>query len=767
MTPDPGAPDDPPAAGGSDDAAGSTGRALGAAEETPATRRATSLGRRVQPPPARSAPRPRSSVATAPESDETGAGSSEAPPSEAPPSEAPPSEAESPEAEAPKPEAPAAEAPAAEAPEPGDGPPPTARSRQVLRGPRPQPFGRRRVLPVAIVFAIVAGIVVAVLGSAPDLRPIASASATIPPVAIDGYLVSVAGLRQRAADAARGIAPFAAAVDDLQAWAENAVKISPQPVQPLVVVGNDNVLVSDASRAYGLGLAYVTSGDERFAAAAAATIRAWVGRVKWADDICPDNGGCHTTLSISRAAAGFAFGADLIAGSPTWTADDIAALKDWLRTVILPAASERPNNWGDAGTFLRVAVAAYLGDESEFDAAIAKWRSLMDLVEASGRIPEESRRGTAGISYTQEALQYKLAVARIAESHGIDLWDTVGAKGGSLKGALDRLAYFSNHPQEWPDAANAEVPAPGPAWEIAYAHWQEPAWVPFVQAARPYGDRGHSALRWTTLTNGIPIDPIAAEGSPPPAGSPSPPAPSPSPTADPPATSEPSTAPPDGPGLTDLRARLVETAATGDVRVRVTWTGPAGADAVRLDWSGSGSWHRLLDSRRASGSTVDARPAGTVAYRGRLTDGGHVGPWRELPDVTTERIDAGPGSLALDGDWAMAAGSGYSGGRALSTAQSGATATWRGRAGDLLVIGPVGPSRGQLEVIVDGRSVATVSLHAASYVARRVLATVHFDLSGDHEVVLRAIARPGASTVAVDEIVRLETGVLSSPGAAP
>ncbi len=758
MTSDPGAPDDPTVAGGPDDAAAGLGEeAVPAAEETPVSRRATSLGRRVQPPRSRSASRPASvsanaaEVATAPDP--------LAPDPFAPEPDSPPSEADVDLA--------AADAQPGVGVEPARGDPgTTARSRPVRAGSRPQPFGRRRVLPVAIVVAIAAGVVVAVLGSAPDLRPIASASATVEPVAIDGYLVSVSELRRRAADAARGIAPVAAAVDDLMAWAEDAVRVSPKPVQPLVVVGNDNVLVSDASRAYGLGLAYVASGDERFAAAAATTIWAWDGRVKWADDVCPDNGGCHTTLSISRAAAGFAFGADLIAGSPTWTADDIAALKSWLGTVILPAASERPNNWGDAGTFLRVAIAAYLGDESEFDAAIAKWRSLMDLVEASGRIPEESRRGTAGISYTQEALQYKLAVARIAESHGIDLWDTVGAKGGSLKAALDRLAYFSNHPQEWPDAKNAEVPAPGPAWEIAYAHWQDPAWVPFVAAARPYGDRGHSALRWTTLTNGIPIDPRVAGGSGAPAGSPRrrrrrrrapvrPPRsrrPPPSPT---------------GPVLTDLGARLVETAATGDVRVRISWAAPTAADAVRLDWSSSGSWHRLLDSSRDSGSTVDARPAGTVAYRGRVTDGGQAGPWRELADVTTERIDAGPASLSLDGDWAMAAGSGYSGGHALSTDRSGSTATWRGRAGDLLVIGPVGPTRGQLEVIVDGRSVATVSLHAASYAARRVLATIHFDGSGDHEVVLRAAGRAGASTVAVDEIVRLATAGLSSPGAAP
>jgi hypothetical protein len=627
--------------------------------------------------------------------------------------------------------------------------------------PRPHPFGRRRVLPAAIVVAIAAGVIVAVLGSPPAQRPVASALSSTPVAESGGYLVSVSELRRRAGDAARGISPYAAAVDDLMTWAGAAVRATPHPVQPLVVVGNDNVLVDDATRAYGLGLGYAVSGDERYAVAAAATIRAWVQNVRWADDTCTDDGGCHTTLSISRAAPGFVFGAGMIADSEAWTADDATAFRSWLRAVILPAASERPNNWGDAGTFMRVVVADYLGDRTAFDSAIAKWRSLLDLIEANGRIPEESRRGTAGISYTQEALQYKLAVARIAELRGIDLWDAVGAKGATLKIALERLAYFSSHPDEWPDAANPDVPTPGPAWEIAYAHWPEPAWVGFVEAVRPYGDRGHSAIRWTTLTNGVPIDPITAGGSPSPTGSGPPASFLPAESASPPAASD----APDVPSLTSIRARLVDTTASGDVRVRVSWSAPRGADRVRIEWSTGGSWHRLVDTDRANGSSVDARPAGTISYRGRLTEGGREGPWIELRDVVTQRIDARPSTLGLHGTWSMAGGS-YSAGSALSTDQVGATATWEGRASGLLIIGPVGPTRGRLEVIVDGHLVKAVSLSAGAYAARRVLASLHWAETGEHRVVLRADGVAGR-TVAIDELVRLDSGTLSSPASMP
>ena len=627
--------------------------------------------------------------------------------------------------------------------------------------PAAHPFGRRRVVPAAIVVAIAAGVMVAVLGSSPGQRPVAPALSPSPIAASDGYLVTVAELRKRAVDAGRGIGPYAAAVDDLMTWAAGAVRSSAHPVQPLVVAGNDNVLVDDATRAYGLGLGYAVSGDERYAVAAAATIRAWAQNVRWADDTCTDDGGCHTTLSISRAAPGFVFGAAMIADSAAWTADDETAFRSWLRTVILPAASERPNNWGDAGTFMRVVVADYLGDQGAFDRAIAKWRSLLDLIEANGRIPEESRRGTAGISYTQEALQYKVAVARIAELRGIDLWDAVGAQGATLKIALERLAYFSAHPDEWPDAVDPEVPTPGPAWEIAYAHWPETAFVPFVQAVRPYGDRGHSAIRWTTLTNGVPIDPITAGGSPTPARSGPPASLAPEESAAPPAPSDAL----DVASLTSIRARLVDTAASGDIRVRVSWSAPRGADRVRIDWSTDGSWHRLVIDDGRTGSSVDARPPRTVSYRGRLTDGGRDGPWIELRDVVSQRIDARPSTLALHGAWSMAGGS-YSGGSALSTDQAGATATWEGRASDLLIIGPVGPTRGRLEVIVDGHLVKTVSLNAGTYAPRRLLASLHWAGTGEHRVVLRAASADGR-TVAIDELVRLDSGTLSSPASTP
>ena len=53
------------------------------------------------------------------------------------------------------------------------------------------------------------------------------------------------------------------------------------------------------------------------------TIRAWVDTAVVTADTCPDGGGCHTSLILGRAGPGFAFGADLIAASGAWSADDV------------------------------------------------------------------------------------------------------------------------------------------------------------------------------------------------------------------------------------------------------------------------------------------------------------------------------------------------------------------------------------------------------------------------------------------------------------
>jgi hypothetical protein len=574
-----------------------------------------------------------------------------------------------------------------------------------------------------------------------------------------GYLIDAASLRERARLAADGVEPYRAAVDDLLAWAETAVAEPATPDDTIRIDGTEGPFVDDARRVYGLGLAYVVTGEERYASAARATIRAWVDTARGTANTCPDHGGCQTSLIMGRVGPGFLMGADLLEGSASWTAADRDAFRAWLRDVVLPAASQRLNNWGDAGDFLRVAAADYVGDQPEFAAAIEHWRALIDLIEADGRIPEEVRRGDSGIQYTQEAIQYKVAVAEIASRRGIDLWSYQGKAGGTLRAAIDRLASYWDRPEAWPDHPGADVPSTGPFWEIAYARFRDPRWRPIIEDRRPYGDFGHSAIAWTTLTHGVPFEPVLAEG---PSASPSA-RPTTSPAAEPSQTpsGEPS---PDGVADLDrLSARLRDP--WGDrLPVRIGWRTDPEDGPVDVERSVDGGAWRAL-SPDTTTRVDDEVPIDTpVDYRVRPADGGDAVPWSTIDDLRVRRTEPTAETVDLDGSWSTAASAGYSRGRALSTDQAEARLTWRGTARSLIVVGPVGPTRGRMIIDVDGERAEVVELYAPVYDARIMLFTVHWADGEEHEVRIEARHRSGRTTVAVDDLVTLAAAVSVAPG---
>ena len=396
-------------------------------------------------------------------------------------------------------------------------PPPPTDDPAAMAPPQPRPPRRAGpragllVLAVAIVGALaLVGLGVATLGLGPSPTP-------RPPAFVlgertPGYLVSVEELRDRAALAADGVEPYAEAVADLLVFADRAVQRDPEPEDPLDINGTEAPFVDDTAAAYGLGLAYVVTGEARYAEAAARYILGWVETTGSTRDACPDRGSCQTSLIVGRTAPGFVFAADLIAGSGALDAAETAAFRTWLATVILPTASTLENNWGDAGAFTAVVLTDYLGDRPGLDAALERWRVQADRIAADGHIPEETRRGSAGISYTQESLQYRVAVARIGDRYGLDLWGFRADGGATLAEAIDYLASYWSRPEAWPWDPDASVPSTGPFWEIAYAHAPTAAYEPIILDRRPYGQQGHSALRWTTLTNGVPLEGASLSG---------------------------------------------------------------------------------------------------------------------------------------------------------------------------------------------------------------------------------------------------------------
>lgn len=320
-----------------------------------------------------------------------------------------------------------------------------------------------------------------------------------------GYLVSPADLADRIAKATQGVEPWSSAMAELVADADDGLAASPHPAAHLDIPGTEGPFVDDTATAYGLALAYAATGDKRYAKGARDYIMAWVDTTEELVNACPEHGGCQTSLIVARVVPAFVFAADLIRPSGAFSTSDDVAFRAWLKDLILPDLPTRDGNWGDAGDFSRATITDYLGDQAGFQAALDEWRARMDVVPADGDLPDEVRRGSEGLSYTQEAIQYKIGVARLAELRGVDLWSYRGKGGATLKTAIDLLAKYGMAPEDWPFAPDISVPSPSPMWEIAYQHWKDPIWPRIFAGDRPFGKVGHSAIRWTTMTNGIQV----------------------------------------------------------------------------------------------------------------------------------------------------------------------------------------------------------------------------------------------------------------------
>jgi hypothetical protein len=368
--------------------------------------------------------------------------------------------------------------------------------------------GGSAVLLVAII--IVGGTIAS--GRRPAQSPLPSGlpeptiSVPLPGSAATGYLVSPADLVERARQAKAGSEPMAGALTELLADADAALLVAPHPMVNLEIPDTEGPFVDDTATAYGLALAYAATGEVAYAEGAKAYIQAWVQTTASLTNACPSGGGCQTSLIVARVVPGFVFAADLVRSARVMTVADETALRAWLHDLILPILPTRDGNWGDAGNFARAALTDYLGDRVGFANALDEWRVRLDAVPSDGHLPDEVRRGKDGMSYSQEALQYKLATARLAELRGTDLWSYVGKGGASLRTAVDLLTAYWFKPADWPWDPAVRVPNPSPMWEIAYQHWHGAAWPAIFAADRPFGLEGHSAVRWTTLTNGIQVE---------------------------------------------------------------------------------------------------------------------------------------------------------------------------------------------------------------------------------------------------------------------
>jgi transglycosylase-like protein len=173
---------------------------------------------------------------------------------------------------------------------------------------------------------------------------------------------------------------------------------------------------------------------------------------------------------------------------------------------------------------------------------------------------------------------------------------------------------------------------------------------------------------------------------------------------------------------------------------------------VRALYRGLNSWRRvaywwLTGSSRTSGwSAYATRHVNRVMgyYNGSTAQTVAPDPLHRYSETNA--------AIAYVGSWRSAGHRGYAGGAARYATAAGATATFTFTGSKIIWYGPVGPTRGQAKIRIDGVYVTTVNLFRSSFVARKAVFAKGWSVAGKHTLQIEVIGTPGHPYVAIDQL---------------
>src|SRR5690606_8850787 len=119
-----------------------------------------------------------------------------------------------------------------------------------------------------------------------------------------------------------------------------------------------NGLENDAFSAYCTALAYIFNDNRVYAEKSISFLNAWA-------KVNKGYGDADSPLVLSYVSPGLLIAAQLLEKESLWKKDDKQAFKNWIKAVVLPAATsirERANNWGDWSRYANLLAAELLDD---------------------------------------------------------------------------------------------------------------------------------------------------------------------------------------------------------------------------------------------------------------------------------------------------------------------------------------------------------------------------------------------------------------------
>ncbi|HXG40190.1 MAG TPA: S8 family serine peptidase, partial [Candidatus Limnocylindrales bacterium] len=201
------------------------------------------------------------------------------------------------------------------------------------------------------------------------------------------------------------------------------------------------------------------------------------------------------------------------------------------------------------------------------------------------------------------------------------------------------------------------------------------------------------------------------------------------------------------------------TVSTAAVPITVSW--PAATDASGIagydleEQIDGGAWRPVGSFDAAVRSVVrSAVPGRTYAYRLRASDvSGTESDWVVGPPTRALIVSERHASVAYRGTWTTYWSSSALGGTARYSSSRGATVSATLSGSEIAYVGPIGPTRGQVDVYVDGVYLKRISLYSATARSRVVLSVHRFAAAGTHRLTLRVVGTPGRPRVDVDGFI--------------
>jgi subtilisin len=197
---------------------------------------------------------------------------------------------------------------------------------------------------------------------------------------------------------------------------------------------------------------------------------------------------------------------------------------------------------------------------------------------------------------------------------------------------------------------------------------------------------------------------------------------------------------------------------TGVARWAAATDAGTSVTAYQAQWSvDGGAWGATTSAGPGARSLVRTFATGHwYALRLRARDGiGNWSGWVTAPATVPKAVQDTSRAIIWTGAWRRALASGASAGSTHLTYIRGHAATLAFHGRGIALVAPLGPSRGRLQVWIDGALAATLDEHATANHARRVIFSRMALADADHTIRVVALGTAGHSRVDVDAFVVL------------